>query len=162
MVAEPGFEPGSAITAALAGLASVYRPRRAARYRVARLRGRVTFNYSDNDGRYSVGDGQSLFETKWTKASETSIHLYSDPESIDSIALAEGATSIEAVTDAKAFDFSSRARTLNEGEVGILKNVHGTYAAIQVVDVRDRNRGDEREELTFRFVINPRGVTDFS
>ena len=32
-------------------------------------RGRVTFDYSNNNGRYSIGSGELMFETKWSKSS---------------------------------------------------------------------------------------------
>ena len=32
-----------------------------------------------NNGRYVIGHGKLEFETKWTKASNTSVHVYNDP-----------------------------------------------------------------------------------
>ena len=37
--------------------------------------GRVTFDYSNNNGRYSIGAGELLFETKWSKSSDHNIQL---------------------------------------------------------------------------------------
>src|SRR5690606_28309637 len=39
------------------------------------LSGEVTFDYAAHDGRYVIGTGATAFETRWSKASDTSIHL---------------------------------------------------------------------------------------
>ncbi|MBD9407985.1 hypothetical protein IB236_21850 [Acidovorax sp. ACV02] len=159
---DPGFEPAIGVLASAAGLATSFWPRFRESYAAKRLSGRATFDYSNNNGVYVIGEGDLAFETKWSKASDTSIHLYNDPPSIESVAIALGATSIEAVTDASSYDGSSRSRKLQEGEVAVLKNRHGNFAALQVLDVKDRTRSDDRDELTFRYVINPEGERSFS
>ena len=52
------------------------------------ISGTVTFDYSNNNGRYVLGSGEMLFETQWTEAGQSSIYAYSDPTSIQSVALA--------------------------------------------------------------------------
>ncbi len=98
-------------------------------YRDSRLKGTATFDYSNNDHCFSIGDGLNLFETQWSKASDVSIYAYSDPPSIAAVALAKGATEIADVTDAAAFDFSSRVRSPRVGQIVIWRNVNGIYAA---------------------------------
>lgn len=159
---DPGFEPAIGVLASAAGLAASFWPRLHTSYVTKRLSGRATFDYSNNNGIYVIGDGEHSFETKWSKASDTSIHLYNDPPSIETVAIAAGATSIEAVADAASYDGSSRSRTLQEGEVAVLKNRNGNFAALQVLDVKDRTRSDDRDELTFRYVINRGGRRSFS
>jgi hypothetical protein len=161
LVLEPSFEPAIGVIVSAGSLAATLWPRRQAKYASKRVRGRATFDYSNNNGLYTIGQGDLMFETKWSKASDTAIHLYNDPPSIHSIAIAAGAASIEAVLDADSYDESSRSRTLQEGEVAVLKNRQGNYAALQVLDVKDRTRLDDRDEVTFRFVINPDGLTSF-
>ncbi len=41
--------------------------------------GEVVFDYSSHNGRYMIGSGVLEFETKWSSASDTSIHVYNDP-----------------------------------------------------------------------------------
>ena len=48
--------------------------------------GSFTFDYSNNDGKFTIGKDEYLFTTEWSKASNRSIHAYSDPSNIDSIA----------------------------------------------------------------------------
>lgn len=144
---------------ALAPLASDGTP---AAYRSVAHSGTVTFDYSNNDGRFAIGDGVFLFETMWSKASDVSIRAYSDPASIDGVAIAKGAQGISEVGDASALDYSSRSRTVGKGQVLVLRNVNGIYAAIKVLDVRDESRLDERDELTFEYVIGSEGQRGFS
>ena len=70
--------------------------------------GEVVFDYSSYNGRYIIGSGHLEFETKWTKASRTSIYVYNDPPNINGVALVRGFTSIPQVIDAAGLDFTSR------------------------------------------------------
>jgi hypothetical protein len=132
------------------------------KYHSRALRGVVTFDYTNNNHRYALGEAQHLFETKWTKVSKRSIHVYSDASSIHSLALAKGASSIEAITDAESFDFSSRVRTPQLGQIVVWRNVNGLYAATQVVAITDDTRGDATNEVTFEYDILIDGERDFS
>lgn len=133
----------------------------AAGYHSAGFKGRVMFDYSNNDGSYAIGSGLALFETKWTKASDTSIYAYSDAESIDSLALAKGVAEIVEIGDVTRFDYSSRVRSPREGQIVVWKNTNGLYAATKVVSVKDDTRGDDRDELVFDYVILPDGSKTF-
>jgi hypothetical protein len=126
------------------------------------MRGTVTFDYTNNNHRYALGEAQHLFETRWSKASNTSIHAYTDSPSIEALALAKGATAITDVVDAEVYDFSSRVRTARLGEVVIWRNVNGLYGATQIMAITDDTRGDTTNELTFKYVILPEGGRDFS
>lgn len=127
-----------------------------------RLKGRDSFNYSSNNGIFTIGKDQLSFATQWTKASGEAIHLYSDQISIDAIALADNVSSFKEIRNAEAFDFTSRTRTLKENEIAVLKNNNGYYALIRIVDVKDISRSDDRDELTIEWIINPDKKTDFS
>lgn len=126
------------------------------------LHGQVSFNFTNNNGRYVIGDGLFLFETAWTTAGADSIHVYNDPESIDSLAIAKGIAAISQIRNVSQYDFTSRTRTPKEGEVLVLQNTNGFYAAVKVLDVMVTDRGDERDELTIEYVIQVDGTPDFS
>lgn len=132
------------------------------RYHAHAHTGTVTFDYSNNNGRDALGDSHCLFETAWSKASDTSIHATHDAASIDAIAIATGAPEISAVADATTLDFSSRVRTPRTGQVLIWRNQNGLYAATQIVDVKDNTRYDGPDALTLRYVILADGGADFS
>lgn len=131
-------------------------------YRDTRLRGTVSFDYSNNDQRFVIGEGLNLFETQWSKASDTSIYALRDAPSIDAIALAKGAANITDVRAAAAYDFSSRHRTPGLGEIIVWRNANGVYAATKIVAIKDDTRGADNDELSLEFVILPDGSTDFS
>jgi formylglycine-generating enzyme required for sulfatase activity len=122
------------------------------------LAGLVTFNYSNNDGRYSIGRDEFFFETKWSKASDRSIYLLNDPSSIVGVAEAPEIRSHEDIGDPANYDMSSRVRTIQKGEHAILKNRHDKYAVLKVLNIKDRIRSDNVDELTFEFWI----LTDMS
>lgn len=132
------------------------------KYHSPALKGVAKFDYSNNNHRYAIGSGHFLFETQWSKASNTSIHACDYAESIHCLALAKGATSIEHVTDARTYDYSSRTRTPKLNDIILWNNKNGLYAATKVLSLKDDSRGDDRDELEFEYVILADGSTDFS
>lgn len=125
------------------------------------LYGIASFDYSNNNGLYSIGNGYFLFETKWSAGGRDAIHAYNDPASIDSIALTKTINEIQKIKDATSFDFSSRSRTPHEGQILILKNKNGIYAVIKVLDVKYEDNGDDRDELTFTYFIQSNRTSSF-
>lgn len=136
--------------------------RKAVGYENSALAGVARFDYSNNDGRYTIGHGSFLFETMWTHASQESVHTYNDPSSLSGIALAKGCEEIAEITDASEFDFTSRSRTVHEGGIVVLQNKNGFFAAIKVIDVLYEDRGDERDLLMFEYTILSDGGVKFS
>jgi hypothetical protein len=126
------------------------------------LSGEVTFDYSAFDGRFILGSGAHQFETMWSKSSDMEIILYNDPPSINGIAVARGVTRIGDVADASVFDFTSRVRRVRLDEIAVLRNVEGFYAAIHILGLKDDTRGADRDEVGFRFAIQPNGSPSFS
>ena len=118
------------------------------------------FDY-DHGERFVIGRGDLQFETMWSKANATSIHVYNDAPSIEGVALASGYTSIGQIIDARFLDYKGRTRTPREGEIVVFRNVNGFYAAVQVLDVKDDTREDDVDELRFRYVIQPDRSDDF-
>lgn len=131
-------------------------------YHDRRLKGSVTFDYSNNNGRFTIGEGLYLFETRWSKASDTSIHAYHDAPSILAIALLGQNAGSSDSGDISTFDFSSRVRTPRTGQVVIWKNVNGFYAATRIVKILDNSRGAPNDSLIFDFSINLDGKVDLS
>ena len=93
---------------------------------------------------------------------EVGRYLLRDRPSVAGLALALGAARITDVRDASRYEMSSRTVCPREGEVVVLRNNFGNYAAIRIVDVKDRTRADAKDEVTFEYVINPSGGTDFA
>ena len=120
----------------------------------------VWLDYDRGDN-FVIGRGELKFETMWSKCNSTSIHVYNDAPSIEGVALASGYTSIEQIIDARFLDYGGRTRTPREGEIVVLRNVNGYYAAVQVLDVKDSTREDDIDELRFRYLIQSDGTDDF-
>ena len=69
------------------------------------LSGEAVFNYANHNGRYVIGHGKLEFETRWTKASNTSIYVLNDPPSIYGVALGRRDwTDIDQVASAASLD----------------------------------------------------------
>lgn len=123
--------------------------------------GEVVFDYSNFNGRYTIGSGNAKFETQWSKASNARIHIYNDPDSICGVALAKNATFIHEVSKAKELDYTSRVRTPQLNQIIILRNTCGFYAALQILDIKDDTRGHDSDELRFRYAIEIEGSGNF-
>ena len=121
----------------------------AARYVSPAASGLVTFDCSNNNGSYTVGSGDMLFETRWTGAGADSVWAYSDSPSIRSIALISGLGSISEIGDISMFDTSSRTRHPHLGEIVLWKNTAGYYLATKIEKVQGRRN----EEISFTYVI---------
>ena len=115
--------------------------------------GSFTFDYSNNDGKFTIGKDEYLFTTEWSKASNRSIHAYSDPSNIDSIARIKAPCTLSKEKLTGEYDFSSRCRTPNIGDIIIWKNIFGNYAATQIIAISDDTRGANNDELTCEYVI---------
>lgn len=126
------------------------------------MSGKVTFDYSNNNGRYVLGSGEMLFETKWTEAGQFSIYAYSDPTSIRSVALAININEITEITDASIFDTSSRVRNAKLNEIIIWQNTSGCYLATKVKNLACRSRGAKADSVTFTYKIQPNKERNFS
>lgn len=117
--------------------------------------GLISFDYSNNNGRFLVGMDDFAFETAWSPASNSSIHAYDDGENIRKIALATGATRFEDIVDARIYDTSSRARTVRVGEIVIWQNNSGRYLATRIERIAARSNDTEPNELVFSYKIAP-------
>lgn len=132
------------------------------RYVSPALSGTVTFDYSNNNGRYTIGAGDMAFELAWSRGSNAAIHAYSDPPSIRSVALANGVRRIQQIEDASSFDTSSRVRTPHLGEIVVWQNTAGYFAAVQVHALKSRSNGDGVDEMTFTYAIQPDRTSSFA
>jgi pyrimidine deaminase RibD-like protein len=124
------------------------------------LVGSATFDFTHNDGRYTLGHGDLLFETTWSNASNSSIHVYKNGN-IRGVGIARGANSFEDVRDASVYDMSSRAQTPREGEIVVFENGNGKFAVVKISDVKARSHGDGYNCVTVEYRINDDGSRVF-
>lgn len=132
------------------------------RYVSPSKKGVVTFDYSNNNGRYCIGQAELLFEVAFSKASDMSIHIYNDPQSIKSIAIIKDKVEIHHIRDARIYDSSSRVRTPHIGQIIVMQNKNGFYAAIKILYIKDDGRGAMNDEIRFEYTIQTNGSPDFS
>ncbi len=117
--------------------------------------GEVTFNYSNNDGVYTIGEGKERFDTQWSKASQESIHFYKDQPSIKSVRLCKEPLSFDEINPLE-YDASSRVRSVSLKQIAIFENIHGEFLAIKVLGLKDDSRGDDVDEIHFSYKILPK------
>ena len=125
--------------------------------------GEATFNYASHDGRFVIGVEPWSFETKWSTAGRGSAYLYNDPAGIEGVAIAEGIASIGQVTPGvvAAADFTSRTRSPRVGQVALLRNTAGIYAALELLEV-GYSTAPSGNVMRLRFAIQTNGSSDFS
>ena len=122
------------------------------------LSGEAVFNYANHNGRYVIGRGSWSSKRSGPKRPTPPIHVYNDPPSIYGVALGRRDwTDIDQVTNAASLDYTSCARTPLVGQIVVFRNVSGFYAAVHVLEIKDDTRGDDSDELWFRYAIQPDG-----
>lgn len=131
--------------------------------RMTSLTGEAIFDYSNYDGRYIIGRDVLGFETAWSKASNTSIHVLNDPRSIKGVAIAPlELTAITEVVDATSLNYTSRTRNPRVGQIVVFQNTNGFYAAAKLLSIKDDTRGHSHDELRFEYVIQADRTGNFS
>jgi hypothetical protein len=114
--------------------------------------GEVIFDYSNNNGIYTIGKGEYRFDTQWSKASKEFIHFYNDQPTIKSIRLIKDVFDFNKINPNK-YDNSSRARTVGVNQTALFENNHGKFLAVQILGTKDDSRGDNSDELHFKYKI---------
>lgn len=125
------------------------------------LRGQVKFNYTHHDGFYRLGKGNYEFLTHWSRASDQSIHCYSDRTNV-SIALARKGAVLTDITQASLLHYGSRVQTPLLNQIVVFENHLARYAAIKVVKLQDGSRQDDEDLAVFDYWILEDGTEDFS
>lgn len=124
--------------------------------------GIVSFDYSNNNGRFIFGAGDMAFETAWSRGGANSIHAYTDPPSIRSVAIAVGVIDISHIRDATQYDPSSRVRTPHVGEILVWQNTAGYFLATKVLSVQVRGKGNSLDQVSLEYRIAPTKTATFS
>jgi len=134
----------------------------ATEYSSSQSNGTVSFDYSNNNGLYSIGEKEWMFEIKFSKASDKQIYIYNDPLSILTVALVKDLTEICKINDATKYDSSSRTRCPSKNQIVVLQNKYNFYAAIKILEIKDDSRGAVDDKVTFEYVIQTNGSPNFT
>jgi PIN like domain len=113
--------------------------------------GDVSFDYSTNDGLVVVGNDNARFNLRFSKASDTSIHIYRGLGT-PLITRAKNVKPGE-ITWFDRFDSSSRAYTIRLEELFLAKNDLGQILAGRIKHISDDSRGAFHDEVTFEYSI---------
>lgn len=134
-----------------------------ARYLSPALEGVAAFNYTNNNGRYTIGAGERSFTLAFSPGGHGMIWVYNSPADIKTIALAPHVTDREEVGDASIYDGSSRTRLVQVGDSVILRNRGDYWAAAFIDEVTTRETDPTGEpRIRFRYFIPPTPDTDFA
>lgn len=112
--------------------------------------GNVSFDYKKNSGLYIIGTSDYSFTTMWSECGINSIYCYRDH--IKRIGYNPNYTQIPDKKELKNFDYSSRCKSLKEGEIIVLENSNNRFAAIKILKVK-KNNVDIDHLLEFEYKI---------
>lgn len=110
----------------------------------------VEFNYSNNNGMFTIGTGEYSFATRWSKASNIRIHAYSD--SVKNIALVKCLNCLDELKSTEGLDFTSRVRTPKVGDSIVWINKYGNIANTRILEIKD-DRADSKDKVKFEYRI---------
>jgi len=131
-------------------------------YYSSRLLGEVKFDFTNNDQKYTIGSGDLLFETAWSECNIEKMYAYNDPKSIEALAVAEEVSKFKDIKDFQFYDSTSRCREVRKKkDILILKNSKGYFAVLKIIDIQCKSRGSSKNELTFKYLIQPNGLCNF-
>lgn len=124
------------------------------KYRDIRMSGTATFNYSNNNGQYTIGSGQYKFDTYWSKDGSTSIHALARPN-IEKIGYRSGIKEFPSFENINQgiFDFNSWSRSPKLNEIIIWINQAGYFAATKIISIDDNRNEGEEDILVFDYKI---------
>ncbi|MFK3844376.1 toll/interleukin-1 receptor domain-containing protein [Stenotrophomonas sp. NPDC078853] len=115
--------------------------------------GTVEFDYSNNNGHYIFGEGEALFETKWGTSGANSIYALDDRSSIRALALVDDTKDIAEIMDSRRYDFTSRHRSPQLGEIVLWQNTAGYFLATKVLEILARGYNSERHLVKLEYKI---------
>jgi hypothetical protein len=130
------------------------------KYASKRNKGTVSFNFNKNGKKYEFGSDATHFEIEWSSSDANSIQAYGRTPSVRKVAVVSDKASISDISDASSYEYTDHERP-QKGEILLLKNRFNNYAALKIIDIKDRSRDSDVDELTIEYVINPEGITDF-
>lgn len=120
------------------------------------LAGTVSFDYKRNNGVYIIGEGEYAFKTKWSECGNNSVYCYKDL--VRRLGYNPDYKEFPTPNEIISFDFSSRAKAVNVGEIVIIENHYCKFAAIKITKVVRRTE-DINHLLEFEYVIY-QGISD--
>lgn len=114
------------------------------------LEGKASFDYKRNSGAYTIGEGDYMFNTSWSECGHDSIYCYRDH--LYRLGYNPSYKEIPSPNEFVNFDFSSRVKSVNVGEIVLLENHNHKFAALKITKVYVRKE-DIDHLLEFEYKI---------
>lgn len=118
--------------------------------------GEIDFDYSRDDGQISIASPLGSVDLQFSKADDTSVHLYRTSNVVAVMRL-KGAVR-DAILDMDEFDGSSHVYTIGEGEAFAALNQMGEVLVGRVLRIADDTRGAPADQVRFEYRIFQSGM----
>ncbi|MBS9330194.1 toll/interleukin-1 receptor domain-containing protein [Escherichia coli] len=128
------------------------------------LKGKVVLPLSKPSS-YWLGSGEMLFEVSWSIANHGCAYIYQNQPSLNSLYFATDIKEINQITEAASSSFfrCDNCEVLRNGDIVVMQNTCGYYIAVKLEEALYRSRNaDDRNEVTFSYVIAPAKSTSFA
>ncbi|MEL7629223.1 hypothetical protein AAGW04_09490 [Pectobacterium aroidearum] len=116
-----------------------------------RITNRASFDYSTNNGILIINNGSDEFSLKFSKASDSTIRLYTSKK-INKIARIKKPLSNHEII-LENYDSSSDHYMINKGEMFLAVHDSGKILAGKIIDIKDDSRNHEHDNVEFDYVI---------
>lgn len=126
------------------------------------LFGIVRFDYEKvggTDGTFTFGRGDMRFFTSWSRRGADSIYI--QRSGFRMLALAEGYHNIADITDGSVFPGGSSSQHPHINQIVVLQNQQGYWAALKILQIRNRERNADHDEVTVEYRILGDGSANF-
>lgn len=114
------------------------------------LEGEVEFDYKRNSGNFIIGTGIYTFKLSFSECGSQSIYCYRDY--VLRVGYNPKYKDFPNEKNLLEFDYSSRCKSLNIGEIIIIENMANQFAAIKILDVK-KNTFDIDHLVKFAYKI---------
>lgn len=121
-------------------------------YHSPEMEGTVTFRFDNNNGIYTIGNGEYAFQTRWSRYGNGSIYAHGRQGRIGIAIEAERAFP-PALAAIPKYNFSSEVRTITTGQVVVWENSYRHFAAIKMGSVKSSLHGNAYDEMSFEYHI---------
>ncbi|MDE7246347.1 MAG: toll/interleukin-1 receptor domain-containing protein [Lachnospiraceae bacterium] len=117
-------------------------------YHSPEMDGTVIFRFDNNNGVYTIGNGEYAFDTRWSGCGNNSIYAMGlvgfKPE------VADFPPGLHTII---SYDFSSATRRVETGQIVIFENLNRHFAAVKLGPVKRRSHNNPYDEMTFEYHI---------
>lgn len=114
--------------------------------------GMASFDFSQNDGVFTIRNGSETFKTKWSRYTSRRVYAHAD------LSRAVGGRPEFTVFPmslglAKTLDYTAKIRNLAVGEVVVFQNREGKYVAVKILEINDKQSGAPENSLTIKWKV---------